>query len=1741
MLKHSGNSSLHVGIQSYNDLKSTERDVNDRVLLRVGRKLCIMDPENGKQLFLNASPVDGHREIKNVLHFSFSRNMKFICVCESTRFDRAHQHNAVASLYNINTLNRVKCIQNSYAGSGASTSEASGEYIYSSFCGDGKNLVLALKLDDDERHDAMTIQIWDYQKERLFKSCIVPSKVSKICAAPALCMVTTSGQSLCKSWYVAADATLKSANLLPPAKETPEYFLDHVWLSSNGTEHRMIALAETDSLSSSSVGQSVGKGSSIVSDEASLSQHSKDGSTCKTPASLLLGQKVGRQSLFLFEGIELPLGTAGPPISLELKNTIVLKPEQNCRVTCVIATNKGFICGGSQGFVMFFEKTDDKREPYQEVRRVLLGDFLIIGLTLVPSEERLIMLSSLSRVLSVSMDAVMRPPQIHDQTNARDTGYDGDGSVSKKSNASAQSNNDELAIRCTDLLPGGFHMPVGQDVAIVAADASYQRSMIITIGNDRTARMWNTVTHKCVFIHDLRSDSPTAVALHHTGNTVLVAFKDKIRVYHVLVDKLKLYRDVLVKNCKDIKYSNGGKYFAAAASVNVFLYDASRYTQLMNFQGHMMTVKCLYWSANDDVLFSAGMDGNVYGWPLFSSERIDIMTASSRSSAIISMSSFSNSAPLYTRQEEDEEEMGTNNQGEDGEGVVMNAQARDDMIIKSFDRVILTTMDGSIRCPVWTFPNNPHIRLASDTPPYTTSPFNLKMRALKGDTSSASGADGIMVNMTSALLSIDKRFLYCGTNIGSIRVYNWPVSDSAGYFELYTQAGAVIAIRESPSGKTLTAVSTDGTICLFDNVRSRAVEEFDTGLDVLGIVDDGSDEIGNPEDGYNHDLLQITSEDLDHYMNEIAEMQKKLSESQAKFEFELHSLESSHQETSKKNAEKHDKALSVEKDRYDNLQLQFDGRVRELLSIIAEKESGFVKVNAELENRYEHKLADQFDRYDRLCEEMEQLKQRCESLVSMERSQFEKKISQLKNESKHTEKRLNADIKRIKDERHADENAFKEILDQQEDEYEDELRQLIGAAESELSGERDTIMKLRTMVQTKNTKLDQLKTKLIEITNASKQRLGLLRKEKDEKIKLQNTIAHYKNNLMEREAALAEKEKVILELRNTTRTLENFRFVLDNRLQQLFAERGPITSHIEDLENHISSMYEELVGEFDNKNAVMNQNEVKEKRLQFMSAEINTLRRDRKEKELYITAFKRELNNIVSSNTQGKDLEESIRLLYRKYVRGETVNDKMTKSSDEVANKAKSLIKNGNQQTKKESQGRIPLKDHGDKTANANSGVNNGVGISVGGSGVATGVTSHDAKLQRQFVKDVEEELIETAKEADRRKEFVEKAASQTAMRLKRVQDESNRQMQKRLMENSNLMFECNNLRREKKELQRKIGMLQDTNTKMQQAMQGASSLTHASGAGENDSSQYLENSDEVSAGEVSSLGGSIRKTAYADVDNQIKNGGSLNGRVLQHSESAPVIVDTGDRVPNQGGMLQQPGKLARNISTPGEGLGSIRGGKMNIKIGNKLKVKLPGTNQATKGGISANNESSLLNKLSTQNYSSAISTSSIDVHNAYQKKVGKSTGGPNGVAHQMGKMQNEIEMLHTELDMSHREKDMQRMEISRLRNQLVKLAGLTQISSSEPVNLPTLQDYINNGGGDIGGSAQDQFYVPGNMKGVDAGGSVELGDALSVSSANRQSKSRNRSSSPTKIVHSTPSIPSPGKDEGERDEQSVE
>ena len=84
-------------------------------------------------------------------------------------------------------------------------------------------------------------------------------------------------------------------------------------------------------------------------------------------------------------------------------------------------------------------------------------------------------------------------------------------------------------------------------------------------------------------------------------------------------------------------------------------------------------------------------------------------------------------------------------------------------------------------------------------------------------------------------------------------------------------------------------------------------------------------------------------------------------------------------------------------------------------------------------------------------------------------------------------------------------------------------------------------------------------------------------------------------------------------------------------------------------------MYEELVEEFEFKKSATNILEIKDSKISNLTLEINKLKSEMNANDQYITSFKRELGNIASSMIMGKELEEVVRLLYKKYVRGEKV------------------------------------------------------------------------------------------------------------------------------------------------------------------------------------------------------------------------------------------------------------------------------------------------------------------------------------------------------------------------------------------------------------------------------------------------------------------------------------------------------
>jgi len=131
-----------------------------------------------------------------------------------------------------------------------------------------------------------------------------------------------------------------------------------------------------------------------------------------------------------------------------------------------------------------------------------------------------------------------------------------------------------------------FHGPK----SITGMDTCVLKPLFITICKDNTLRVWNFQTHTPdltkVFLEDMYS-----VAMHPTGMHCAVGFTDKLRLYHILVDDLRLCMELPIKGCKQAQFSDGGNVIAAANGNSINVYDFHTGEKLADLRGHNSKVR----------------------------------------------------------------------------------------------------------------------------------------------------------------------------------------------------------------------------------------------------------------------------------------------------------------------------------------------------------------------------------------------------------------------------------------------------------------------------------------------------------------------------------------------------------------------------------------------------------------------------------------------------------------------------------------------------------------------------------------------------------------------------------------------------------------------------------------------------------------------------------------------------------------------------------------------------------------------------------------------------------------------------------------------------------------------------------------------------------------------------------------------------------------------------------------------
>lgn len=161
-----------------------------------------------------------------------------------------------------------------------------------------------------------------------------------------------------------------------------------------------------------------------------------------------------------------------------------------------------------------------------------------------------------------------------------------------------------------------FHGPK----SIIGMDVAALKPLIITVSRDNSLRLWNFERHTPDLIKRFPEDM-YCVAIHPNGLHCAIGFTDKLRIYHILVEDLRLCLEVPVKGCKECHFAKGGNMIAAANGNAISVYDFHTGDRISDLRGHNSKVRGIEWLESGNLL-SCGQDGAVYLWDIDGARRV---------------------------------------------------------------------------------------------------------------------------------------------------------------------------------------------------------------------------------------------------------------------------------------------------------------------------------------------------------------------------------------------------------------------------------------------------------------------------------------------------------------------------------------------------------------------------------------------------------------------------------------------------------------------------------------------------------------------------------------------------------------------------------------------------------------------------------------------------------------------------------------------------------------------------------------------------------------------------------------------------------------------------------------------------------------------------------------------------------------------------------------------------------------
>jgi regulator of replication initiation timing len=316
------------------------------------------------------------------------------------------------------------------------------------------------------------------------------------------------------------------------------------------------------------------------------------------------------------------------------------------------------------------------------------------------------------------------------------------------------------------------------------------------------------------------------------------------------------------------------------------------------------------------------------------------------------------------------------------------------------------------------------------------------------------------------------------------------------------------------------------------------------------------------------------------------------------------------------------------------------------------------------------------------------------------------------------------------------------------------------------------------------------------------------------------------------------------------------------------------------------------------------------------------------------------------------------------------------------------------------------------------------------------------------MAQEIDEALVETAKEADRQKKFVESQSDMLRHRLRHVSRESHSLARHRLNENSNLLFECNDLRMEAKELNRKLAIRRNDldvaqrTIKELRALLAVQSRT-SSPVGERQKTKTLPPVSTTATG-AASMTGAASTAAIAE--------SALTGEPVESRLPAQWVVHNALHHHDGSEESRAKSDAAEPVLAP------IRGKPLPTDGARKMhKSAISQSAPALSDSVSPPTRNANTVSASTDQLSSLgvgmTKQLTLAVPRATDLKVRRRPSNVTsltGTDWQVDKLSKEVDNLAAQLDDAVREREVQRLEINRLKKLVMSTSALSNSPSHQ-------------------------------------------------------------------------------------------